>query len=132
MQGGDETNLVVEDEALILRAVTPMPKVLGYSALSANSPGDAVRPAQVSDRPIHLLLTDVITPETNGRDLARRLTAIRTGLKVLFMSGYTANVIGTGGVLDPNVNFLQKPFSKRELGLKTRKVLDGGATGASG
>ncbi len=129
--GGDETILVVEDEAAILRVTTRMLEGLGYTVLGANSPGDAMRLAEASARPIHLLLTDVIMPETNGRDLARHLTALRPGLQVVFMSGFTSDVIGTDGVLEANVNFLQKPFSKRDLGFKVREALDGEAAGVS-
>ena len=75
-------------------------------------------------REIQLLVTDVVMPEMNGRDLAGQLKAINPGLKCLYMSGYTANVIAHHGVLDEGVVFIQKPFSTRELALKVREVLD--------
>jgi len=73
---------------------------------------------------IHLLMTDVVMPGMNGRDLARRLTALYPDLKLLFMSGYTANVIAHQGVLDEGVAFIQKPFSMKDLADKLRGVLD--------
>ena len=72
---------------------------------------------------IDLLITDVVMPETNGRDLANRLTALQPSLRVLFMSGYTANVIAHRGVLDAGVQFMQKPFSAYELAVKVREAL---------
>ena len=122
---GDETILLVEDEVGVLRATTRLLEALGYTVVGANSPKHAMRLAQQSVRPIHLLLTDVIMPELNGRDLAKHLTANQPGLKVVFMSGFTANVIAAHGVLHEGVNFLQKPFSKRDLGFKVREALDG-------
>ena len=75
--------------------------------------------------PFHLLVTDVVMPEMNGQDLAEQLSADHPQLKVLFMSGYTANVIAHHGVLDEGVEFMQKPFSHRDLAAKVRKTLDG-------
>ncbi|MBF0113391.1 MAG: response regulator, partial [Desulfamplus sp.] len=72
---------------------------------------------------IDLLMTDVVMPEINGRDLARNILSIYPDIKRLFMSGYTADVIGHQGVLDAGVNFIQKPFSKEELALKIRDSL---------
>jgi YesN/AraC family two-component response regulator len=74
---------------------------------------------------VHLLLTDVVMPEMNGRDLARKLLTQHPGLKCLFMSGYTADVIAHHGVLDEGVQFIRKPFSTRDLSVKVREALDG-------
>jgi YesN/AraC family two-component response regulator len=74
---------------------------------------------------IHLLLSDVVMPEMNGRDLAKNLLALYPGLKRVFMSGFTADVIAHQGVLEDGVNFIQKPFSKDALAAKVRDVLDG-------
>jgi len=74
--------------------------------------------------PIHLLLTDVIMPEMNGRELHRRLTSLRPGLKVLFMSGYTGDALAHRQVLEGGVNFIQKPFTIQCLIDKVREVLD--------
>lgn len=73
---------------------------------------------------LHLLITDVIMPGMNGKDLAERLQSAYPDLKCLFMSGYTANVIAHHGVLDEGVKFIQKPFSKRDLAITVRKSLD--------
>ena len=73
---------------------------------------------------IHLVMTDVVMPEMNGRDLAKNILSLYPSVKCLFMSGYTANVIAHHGVLDEGVNFIQKPFSIKELTLKLREVLD--------
>jgi two-component system sensor histidine kinase EvgS len=122
--GSGETLLVVEDEASILKLTRRILQGLGYSVLTAASPGEAVALAKEHDRDIHLLITDVIMPEMNGRDLAEKLQADHSNLKVLFMSGYTANVIAHHGVLDTDVHFIQKPFSNKDLAVKVRKALE--------
>ena len=80
--------------------------------------------AQEHGGEIHLLITDVIMPEMNGRELAERLQSLYPDLEVLFMSGYTADVIAHRGVLDEGVHFMQKPFSSRDLAIKVREALD--------
>jgi CheY-like chemotaxis protein len=120
---GHETILLVEDEPMILDLAVDMLKTLGYTVLSAATPGEAIRLAQEHSGQIHLLLTDVVMPEMNGRDLARNLLSLYPDLKRLFMSGYTANVIAHHGVLDAGVHFLQKPFSIGELATKLREAL---------
>ncbi len=122
---GHETILLVEDEPTILEMTTEMLESLGYTVLAAGSPGEAVRLAQEQLGRIDLLLTDVVMPEMNGRQLARNLLAHYPDLKRLFMSGYTANVIAHHGVLDEGVHFIQKPFSKKDLGEKLREALEG-------
>jgi PAS domain S-box-containing protein len=119
-----ETLLLIEDEPTILEMTTMMLQHLGYASLSAATPGEAMKIAREHPSEIHLILTDVVMPEMNGRDLVDRLTAVRPGLKVLFMSGYTADVIADQGVLDANVNFIHKPFSIQELAVKIREILD--------
>ena len=121
---GTETVLMVEDEDAILRIGKAMLEELGYTVLTATTPGEAIQAMEKQGREIHLLLTDVVMPEMNGRDLADHLKAINPGLKCLYMSGYTANVIAHHGVLDEGVVFIQKPFSTRELAVKVREVLD--------
>ena len=121
---GHETILLVEDESSILKMTTRMLKKLGYTVLVARTPGEAMEHAREHEGEIHLLLTDVIMPEMNGRDLAKTILSIYPNLKRLFMSGYTANVIAHHGVLDEGVNFIQKPFSQIQLGTKVREVLD--------
>jgi two-component system cell cycle sensor histidine kinase/response regulator CckA len=96
----------------------------GYTVLSASSPGEAIRLATEHGGTIHLLVTDVVMPEMNGRDLAELLLSLHPNLKYLFMSGYTANVIVHHDVLNDGVSFIQKPFSSRDLAAKVRQVLD--------
>ena len=92
--------------------------------LAARSPGKALRITHDHPGPIHLLITDVVMPEMNGRELRDKLNAIKPGFKCIFMSGYTANVIAHHGVLDEGIDFLQKPFSVKMLAEKVRGVLD--------
>ena len=121
-----ETVLVVEDDPTLLRLTQKMLEKLNYTVLAADNHGTATALAQQHPGKIHLLISDVIMPEMNGRDLADRLLAVRPEMKVLFMSGYTANVIAHHGVLKEGVNFIQKPFSMEELGRRMREVLDAG------
>jgi len=131
---GNETILLVEDEPAILKMITMMLERLGYTVLGAQTPAAAIelarghRPASPSAPAgagaIHLLITDVIMPEMNGRELAANLLLLYPDLKRLFMSGYTANVIAHHGILDEGVHFIQKPFAKQDLAVKVREVLD--------
>ena len=120
---GSETILLVEDEPSILEMTTLMLKRLGYTVLAAVTPGEAINLAREHAGEIHLLMTDVIMPEMNGRDLARNLLTLYPDLKRLFMSGYTANVIAHHGVLDPGVHFIQKPFSMKDMAAKVRGAM---------
>jgi two-component system, cell cycle sensor histidine kinase and response regulator CckA len=119
-----ETVLLVEDEAAIMKMSKIMLENLGYRVLTANTPGEAMRLAEEHSGEIHLLVTDVIMPEMNGRDLADQLHTLYSDIKILFMSGYTADVIARHGVLDKNVHFIQKPFSKKDFAVKIRKALE--------
>jgi two-component system cell cycle sensor histidine kinase/response regulator CckA len=92
--------------------------------LATGTPGNAVNIAREFDGEIHMLITDVVMPEMNGRDLAMKLHLIYPKINCLFMSGYTANVIAHHGVLDEGVHFIQKPFSLEDLAVKVRLVLD--------
>ncbi|MEI6215545.1 MAG: transporter substrate-binding domain-containing protein [Desulfuromonadales bacterium] len=121
---GQETILLVEDEAAILNITTIMLEKQGYTVLKADSPGRAMELAREHHGAIHLLMTDVIMPEMNGRDLARNILSLHPGMKRLFMSGYTADVIAHHGVLDDGVHFIQKPFSLPNMAAKVREVLD--------
>jgi PAS domain S-box-containing protein len=122
--GGTETILLVEDEPSILRMTRMMLERKGYTVLSAASPAEALEKADNHSGTIDLLMTDVVMPEMNGRDLAEQITALYPGIKLLFMSGYTANVIAHQGVLDDGVAFIQKPFSMGDMAEKVRTVLD--------
>ena len=123
---GSETLLVVEDDQDILELSRSILETLGYRVLTASTPMDAIALATRHRPSIDLLITDVVMPEMNGRQLSSRLCEIAPGLKCLFMSGYTANVIAHRGVLDPDVHFIQKPFSINELAVKVREVLRNG------
>lgn len=121
---GGETILLVEDEQAILSMTKIMLERLGYTVLGASTPSEAIHLAREHSGEIHLLLTDVVMPEMNGRDLARNLQSLYPILKSLFMSGYTANVIAHHGVLDDGVCYIQKPFLRQDLAFKVRGVLD--------
>jgi len=123
-RGGPETILLVEDEPSILKLGKKVLERLGYRVLAASTPGKAIGIAEHFSEKIHLLMTDVIMPEMNGRDLASRLKSSHPGMKRLFMSGYTANVIAHHGVLEKGIHFIQKPFSRSEVAAKVREALD--------
>ena len=124
LMSGQETILVVEDEAAILNLSKLMLEGQGYRVLTAGTPAEAIRLAEKHAGEIHLLMTDVVMPEMNGRDLAKKLLSLYPNLKRLFMSGYTANVIAHHNVLDEGVHFIQKPFSIKDLAAMVRKALD--------
>ncbi|MGB5156245.1 MAG: PAS domain S-box protein [Desulfobacterales bacterium] len=109
--GHGETVLVVEDEPALLTMIKIMLENIGYRVLAAGMPGKAIELAEEHAGEIRLILTDVVMPEMNGLDLAERMQSLYPGMKILFMSGYTANVIVHHGLLDAGVNFIQKPFS---------------------
>ena len=120
---GNETVLLVEDEEMVLELTQSVLEEQGYIVLPTCSPGQAQQLAQEHSGPIHLLLTDVILPEMNGRELMIALEALRPEIKTLFMSGYTENVIVQQGMVDPQFFFIQKPFSAAGLTDTIRKVL---------
>jgi len=122
---GRETILLVEDEAPLLEITQRMLERRGYKVLTASSPGQAIQLAREHAGTIDLLITDVVMPEMNGRDLAKNILSLYPQTKRLFMSGYTADVIAHQGVLDKGVFFIQKPFSAQDLAATVRKVLEG-------
>lgn len=115
IRGCGEVVLLVEDEKSILNVGKMMLEKIGYRVLASQSPIDAVKIAEVSEEKISLLITDVIMPEMNGKELFEKILSIRPDIKVLFMSGYTANIIANRGAMDEGLNFIQKPFSLAEL-----------------
>jgi PAS domain S-box-containing protein len=121
---GHETILVVEDDEMVRILASAMLQDLGYEVLVAENPEHCARLAREHRGPIHLLLTDVVMPEMNGKELSEQLRLLLPGLKVLFMSGYTNNVIVHHGVLHNDVHFIQKPFSVHTLSQKVRNALD--------
>ena len=124
LKGRGETVLLVEDETAILSVGKAMLEALGYTVLTANTPGEALSQAQAHRDKIQLLITDLIMPEMNGLELAKLIDEIKPGLKYLFTSGYTADVIAHRGVLDEGLHFLQKPFSLKALASKVHEVLE--------
>jgi two-component system, cell cycle sensor histidine kinase and response regulator CckA len=113
----------VEDEPAILRISKLALENLGYQVLAAGTPGEALRLAEERVGEIHLLMPDVVMPEMNGRDLAQRLLTLCPGVKRLFMSGYTADVIAHHGVVYEGTCFIQKPFTIPALAEKVREAL---------
>ncbi|EKD33577.1 MAG: hypothetical protein ACD_75C02649G0004 [uncultured bacterium] len=121
---GHETILLVEDEPAILDMVRLMLEKLGYRVLATLTPSEAIRMVKKHAGEVHLLITDVIMPEMNGRDLANKLIALYPEIRYLFMSGYTSDVIAHHSVLNEGVHFMQKPFSMQALAAKVRVALD--------
>ncbi len=121
---GNETILLVEDEPAIMQMGKIMLEKLGYQVLIASTPGKAIDLAQSNDKEIHLLVTDLVMPEMNGRELSNRLHDLYPGIKTLFMSGYTANVIVHHGMLDKGVNFIPKPFTLKTLAEKIKEAIE--------
>lgn len=117
------TILVVEDEPGVLKMITVMLKMQGYTVLSAASAGDAVLLAKDHAEEIQLLIIDMILPESNGLDLSKKLHSIAPDMQRLFMSGYPANMVAAQGILDESVDYIQKPFSKNALISKVREIL---------
>ncbi|MGE0453272.1 MAG: PAS domain S-box protein [Vicinamibacteria bacterium] len=120
---GRETVLLVEDQQQLREITRELLESLGYAVLEAPSPGDALTLCEKHGGEIHLLLTDVVMPVMNGKELAERVKAIRPRIRTLFTSGYTADTIGRRGVLEPGVWFIEKPFSLDSLARKLREVL---------
>ncbi len=122
-RGRGETILLVEDEKSLRVTCSLFLEALDYKVLVAEAPAEALEMVAGHPGDIHLMLTDVVMPEMDGRQLAQRISAVKPGIKVLFMSGYTANVIAQRGVLDEGVQFLSKPFTRDALAQKVREVL---------
>ncbi|MFT3869661.1 MAG: PAS domain S-box protein [Nibricoccus sp.] len=122
--GGTETILLVEDEAQILNLERKILELHGYKVIPANLPEEALERVARFPDPIHLVITDVVMPGMNGRELQTRVNALKPGARWLFVSGYTADVIAHQGVLDKSVQFLPKPFTIPDLARKVREVLD--------
>lgn len=123
-RGGGETVLLVEDEKPLLRLARRILEGHGYRVLEAAGAREALQRSQAHAGEIHLLVTDVVMPETNGRVLAESLAASREALKVLYISGYTDEAIAHRGVLAPGTRFLSKPFSAKALLAQVRSALD--------
>jgi len=120
---GNETILLVEDQDAVRSFTSTALQRYGYRVVEASDGEEAIAVAGRHPERIHLLLTDVVLPGMNGKELSEHLTALRPGLKVLFTSGYTADVIAHRGVLDEGMGFLHKPYSLDQLAAKVRELL---------
>jgi PAS domain S-box-containing protein len=121
---GTETVLLVEDNEGVRSFAVRVLKAYGYTVLEAANGGEAILLAEQHDGGIHLVFTDVVLPRMSGPKLADRLSTIRPGIRVLYMSGYTDDAIVHHGALDPGAAFLQKPFRPEVLARRLREVLD--------
>jgi PAS domain S-box-containing protein len=125
VESGHETILLVEDEKEILQVAGLLLQSQGYTVIEAPTPAEAIQRATDHPGDIHLLITDVVMPEVNGKELAKKILSLYPGIKCLFMSGYTADIIGQHGLMDEEVHFIQKPFLIGDFTRKLREVLDG-------
>ncbi len=123
--GGKETILLVEDAQPLLELGRRILETLGYTVLVASTPQEAIDHAGKSAGDIHLLITDVVMPEMNGRELMEKLCAARPAMKCLFMSGYTTDIIARQGILEEGIHFIQKPFTRDSFAAKIREALEG-------
>src|SRR5690606_1216065 len=121
---GSETVLVVEDMPGLRRLVQRTLEKAGYTVLTASSAADALRLVEETAPPVDLLLTDVVMPGMSGRTLAERLQRLRPAMKVLFMSGYTNDVMVRHNVIDGSTPFISKPFKLVDLTRQIRRTLD--------
>src|SRR5690606_15569928 len=126
--GGNETILLVEDEPAVRDLAQRILRRKGYRVVAAQNGREALDLVERHADAIDLLVTDLVMPQMDGRELAQRLAARRPGLRVLFMSGYTGDTIAQRGVLDPDVAFIEKPFSPEGLAHKVREILDARVT----
>ena len=124
---GEGTILVVEDDDAVRRMTREFLKISGYTVLEARSGADAIQFMERREQPIDLVLTDVLMPGMKGRELVERLSKLRAGIKVLYMSAYTEDAAINIGVLSPGTAFIEKPFSPDDLANKVREVMN--ATG---
>ncbi len=116
--------LLVEDDEMVREVTKDILEAIGYTVLSVETPLDAITLCEKNGESIDLLLTDVVMPGLSGKELSDRIKVIRPDIKILFMSGYTSNVIVHHGILEAGVHFIQKPFAMRDLARKIRTVLD--------
>ena len=121
-----ETILLVEDEPEVRTLAARSLERMGYTVLEAASGVEALRIAVESERPIALMLTDVVMPTMSGPELAAAMRIVRPGIKVLYMSGYTGKMSGAYGALDAGAPLLLKPFATSELAERVRAAIDGG------
>ncbi len=123
--GGTETLLLVEDEAAVRSSARRLLERHGYTVIEARHGVDALRIIEAGDRPVDLVITDLVMPEMGGRELVERLRTRHPGIKVLFMSGYSERAVTSDGVMPPGTGFVEKPFTIEQLTRRTRELLDG-------
>jgi two-component system cell cycle sensor histidine kinase/response regulator CckA len=123
LHNGSGTILIVEDEVELLALARTTLKMYGYTVLAAKSPGDALLMFEKYHHQIHLLITDVVMPGMNGKELHDRLAKVRPQLPVIFMSGYSADVVTERGILEEGMQFMQKPFKPKDLVAKVQQLL---------
>jgi signal transduction histidine kinase/CheY-like chemotaxis protein len=126
---GEGTILVVEDDDAVRRMTREFLKISGYTVLEARSGADAIQFMERREQPIDLVLTDVLMPGMKGRELVERLSKLRAGIKVLYMSAYTEDAAINIGVLSPGTAFIEKPFSPDDLANKVREVMNAAGDG---
>jgi two-component system, cell cycle sensor histidine kinase and response regulator CckA len=124
LQGGAETILLVEDDDTVRDLTGEILRGYGYTVLEANDGNEALKMCSGHEGTVHILVTDVVMPGINGRELAQKMESLRPAMKVLYISGYTDNAIVHHGVLDAGTAFLQKPFTPEALARKVREVID--------
>jgi len=130
IRGGSETVLLVEDEKPVRELVSRVLQKYGYKILEANNGSEALKIWNQHKDKIVLLFTDLVMPDNmNGRELAEKLWVEQPGLKVIFTSGYSADIVGKDFKLEPELNFLQKPYQPQTLALVVRRCLDGRLAG---
>ncbi len=120
-EGG--TILLVEDDPMVLEITRGMLESIGYNVIAADTSQDAMNLCRKDDTPFSLVITDVVMPAMSGKELIDEIKKVRPGIKVLFMSGYTADAIANHGILEEGIQFLQKPFGLKELARKVREVM---------
>ena len=118
-----ETTLIVEDHDEVRQLTAAILEECGYQVLAAAAGAEALVAAADHPGPIHLLITDVLMPHMSGKELAERLRQAHPETKVLYMSGYAADVFSRVGAAGPEIEYIQKPFTPEELAIKVRKVL---------
>lgn len=123
-KGGSETILLVEDEAAVRRATAEFLRLQGYNVIEAKDGLDALSLAK-DHKPIHLVVTDVVMPRMSGGTLAKEIVRLRRDTQFVFVSGYAGKTILDHKVVDLETNFLQKPFTLKQLSAKIRQALDG-------
>jgi DNA-binding response OmpR family regulator len=128
---GRGTILLVEDESFLLEVTCEILESVGYRVLKTRNAAEAISAFRQCKAMVRLLLTDVVLPGQNGRDLAKELRSISPGLRVLFISGYPENVVTKNGIQEGGMSYLPKPFSLQSLTQKVRHVLDQEETGGT-